>query len=474
MAEKGKQPDPIVSKSGSDLVLKLYNAIKSLRTVQHDISALHEKLGSLAEKGKALSLQIGRDRLFLNGNRIEMRSGHAVHRILLNELRKRKIGKIEFLKVPAQGNLEEFLRSLLEMIDDGQPDIEKLQELLGGKNIEFVRVEELGPDASDERLGLSDEKRIHARRIYFYALHLLKEMFIGVRRRRKPPNLDRARQVVRTIVSGYQDSPETFIGLATTKTSRGFLANHGVNVAIYAIALGHRLGLSNRFLVDLGLAGLFHDIGESYLPWLSGDKRMSDQKWEEAKCHPALGVKTVMDAVGSIDMMSSRLISGIYEHHLGYDLSGFPKLTKKKSISLVGRIIAIADFYDLAARPYGQNQFPCFSGRLVELIAEKSGANFDPVLVKYFLLLLGIFPVGTLCRLDTGELGIVCSVMEEGTTGDRPWVRLLAPSGETYRGGELVSLESVNGKKGTYRRSITEILDPNELKVDVAEYLMAF
>jgi HD-GYP domain-containing protein (c-di-GMP phosphodiesterase class II) len=396
MAENRKQQAPIVSKSGSDLVLKLYNAIKSLRTAQHDISALHEKLESLTKKGETLSIQIGRDRLFLNGNRIEMRSGHAVHRILLNELKKRKIGKIEFLEVPAPGNLEEFLRSFLEMSDGGQPDREKLQELLGGKNIEFVRVEELGPDASDESLGLSDEKRIHARRIYFYALHLLKELFIGVRRRRKPPNLNRARRVVRTIVSGYLDSPATFIGLATVKTSRGFLANHAVNVAIYAIALGHRLGLSNGFLVDLGLAGFFHDIGESYLPWLSGNNRLSDQKWEEAKCHPALGVKTVMDAVGSIDMMSSRLISGIYEHHLGYDFSGFPKLTKKKSISLVGRIIAIADFYDLAARPYGKNRFPCFSGRLVELIAEKSGTDFDPVLVKYFLRILGIFPVGSI------------------------------------------------------------------------------
>ncbi len=105
---------------------------------------------------------------------------------------------------------------------------------------------------------------------------------------------------------------------------------------------------------------------------------------------------------------------------------------------------------------------------------ERSGRDFDPVLTKYFVRMLGMLPVGTLCRLDTGEVGIVCSVMEEGTTGERPSVRLLVATGETYRRGDLVSLDSADEKTGKYRRSIGEILDPNELRIDVAEYLIEF
>jgi len=110
----------------------------------------------------------------------------------------------------------------------------------------------------------------------------------------------------------------------------------------------------------------------------------------------------------------------------------------------------------------------------LELIAERSGRDFDPTLTKYFARIVGPLPVGTLCRLDTGELGIVCSLMEEGTTGDRPWVRLLVPSGGIYRRGDAVSLKLMDRETGKYQRSIVEIIDPNELKIDVAEHLVPF
>ncbi len=190
--------------------------------------------------------------------------------------------------------------------------------------------------------------------------------------------------------------------------------------------------------------------------------------------HPFRGVKIVMNAGGLNETELSRLISGIFEHHLRYDRSGFLKLRKKENISLVGRIIALADFYDLAARPYGKRQFPCFSDRLVAMIVDRRGKDFDPILTKYFVRVLGRLPVGSLCRLDTGESGIVCGMMEEGTAGDRPWVRLLVPAGESYRSGDLVNLDSTDEKTGKYRRSISEILDPNEMGIDVAEYLISF
>lgn len=475
MAQRPTNQAPFISESGSELVLKLYNAIRSLMTAQHDISVLREMVDNLLKNGGKLSIQIGKDRFLLNDNKIEMRSGHAVHRILLTELKKRRISKIEFSELPAPGDLEEFLRSLMGMSDDSQNYGEMLQRILREKKIESVQVEGPRPGARDQELDFSHKRNVQYTRIYFYAIQLMKEMFVQAEKG-KSLDLSLTRRVIRAMVSGYVDAPGTFMGLATTKTNREFLANHSVNVVIYAIALGHRLGLSNRFLVDLGLAALFHDIGESHLAWVggNGEQELTEQEWEEAKIHPALGVKIIMGAGGSNETTVSRLMAGIFTHHLRYDLSGFPKLRKKRNISLVGRIISLADFYDLAARPYGKNRFPCFSDRLLELIVDRSGKDFDPVLAKYFVRILGMFPVGTLCRLDTGELGIVCTIMEEGTTGERPWVRLLIPAGETYRGGDLVNLDSVDKKAGKYRGSIVEILDPNDLRIDVAEYLIEF
>lgn len=476
MAKRSKNQDATVSRTGSELVLKLYNALRSMRIAQHDISTLREMLEKLTKTGEPLTIQIGRDRLFLNNDRIEMRFGHTVHRILLNEFKRRQIGKIEFPELPDVRDLEEFLRIFLVLSDGSQRDSETLQSLLRDREIESIRVERLIPREVGEELGFTYEKHAYYTRIYFYAMHLLKETFGKVRRGDGLPDLSLPRRVVRAMLSGYVDSPSIFMGLATTKTNREFLTNHSVNVAIYALALGHRLGLSNRLLIDLGLASFFHDIGEIQLSWpdAAKDRDLDKKEWEEVAIHPVLGVKTMMNAVGSNGPALSRLWAGIFEHHLRYDLSGFPKLRRKKNISLLGRIIGLADFYDHAARPYGKNRFPCFSSRLLELIAERSGKDFDPTLAKYFARTLGMFPVGTLCRLDTGDLAIVCSLTEEGTTGDRPWVRVLEPAGDNYRGGDLVNLESVGEKNRKYLRSIAEILDPNEFEIDVAEYLLEF
>jgi HD-GYP domain-containing protein (c-di-GMP phosphodiesterase class II) len=462
-----------ISQNGSELVLKLYNAMRSLAAVQHDIITLWKMVEAVMEKEGGLSFHINEDRLFLNNNRIEMRSGHLVHHTLLSELRKRRIGRIEFSEVPDPQDLETFLRHLMETVDHGLHDSTRLQQILAEEAIASIVVEELGQGGDVENRRLSHGKTAHHTQVYFYAISLMRALFLQTRRNR-PLDPSIPSRVVRTITTCYGRASATFMRLATFKTSQDFLANHAVNVAIYAIALGHRLGFSNRFLVDLGLAALLHDIGESRLGWLedTGERRLTQKEWGEVVAHPAEGVR-IMTGMRGVDLATmSRLIAGAFEHHIRYDLSGFPGQKRKRKLSLVGGIIALADFYDLAARPSGERMFPFFSDQLLEAIIERSGRDFDPILARYFLRSVGILPVGTLCRLDTGELGIVNRPTEEDTTGERPWVRLLTPRNRTYQPGEEVNLNSMDRKTGKYGRSIVEILDPNEMGIDVAEYLI--
>jgi HD-GYP domain-containing protein (c-di-GMP phosphodiesterase class II) len=464
-----------ISQSGSNLVLKLYNAIRSLTNVEHDISTLHEQVEEMIKKQGEFAIHVGKDRLLLNDHRIEMRSGHLVHHALLSELKKRNISRVEFSEVPDGQHLETFLRCLMQTKGDGQDGGETLQKSLAEKSIESIVVEGFGqpPDSEDRR---SDKERnTHDARIYFYAIALMREIF-GRARRQESLDLGLARKVTRTITSWYGNAPTTFMALATFKSNRDILANHAVNVAIYAIALGHRLGFSNRFLVDLGLAALLHDIGESRLSWLKagGKRRLTESEWAEAMRHPVEGVRILTGVTGVKGHTMNCLLAGAFEHHLGYDLSGFPSLKRKRGLSLVGGIVALADFYDRAARPYGKNMFPFFSDRLPEAIMERSGTDFDPILARYFVRSIGILPVGTMCLLDTGEVGIVTRPMEEDTTGERPWVRLLEQDGSRYQPGESVDLNSTDPRTGGYNRTIVEILDPNDLNIDVAEYLIDF
>jgi len=404
-----------------------------------------------------------------------MRSGHIVHHALLSELKKRNISRVEFSEVPDTQHLETFLRCLMETKGDGQDGGVTLQKTLVEKSIGSIVVEGFGqaPD-SEDRLSYK-ERNTQCTRVYFYAIALMREIFARARRQ-ESLDLGLASKVIRNMASWYGNAPMTFMALATFKSNRYILANHAVNVAIYAIALGHRFGFSKRFLVDLGLAALLHDIGESRLSWLeaAGKRRLTEREWAEAMMHPVEGVRIMMGVTGVEGHTMNCLLAGAFEHHLGYDLSGFPGLKKKRGLSLVGGIIALADFFDRAARPYGKSKFPFFSDRLPEVIIERSGTDFDPILARYFVRSVGILPVGTLCLLDTGELGIVSRPMEEDTTGERPWIRLLERDGSRYQPAKWVDLNSTHPKSGRYERTIVEILDPNDLNIDVAEYLIDF
>jgi hypothetical protein len=103
---------------------------------------------------------------------------------------------------------------------------------------------------------------------------------------------------------------------------------------------------------------------------------------------------------------------------------------------------------------------------------ERSGKDFDPALVKIFVNMLGIFPLGTLVLLNTNEMGIVVQISEDSELIDRPRVCLVYYSDGEYRKGETVDLREMDEGAKDFRRTIMKTLDPNEYNINVAEYLM--
>jgi len=99
--------------------------------------------------------------------------------------------------------------------------------------------------------------------------------------------------------------------------------------------------------------------------------------------------------------LSARLIDAAFEHHLKFDLTGYPRLARKRNVTLFGKIIAIADFYDALVRPRVYRQYPYVSEKILGLMLERAGKDFDPALVKVFINMIGIFPLGTLVLLNT-------------------------------------------------------------------------
>ena len=102
---------------------------------------------------------------------------------------------------------------------------------------------------------------------------------------------------------------------------------------------------------------------------------------------------------------------------------------------------------------------------------ERSGKDLDPALVKVFVTMIGVFPLGTLVLLNTNEIGIVIQTPEDSEQIDRPMVKLLYYRDGEYLVGETVDLREVDEVTLDYKRSIVKTLDPNQYHINISEFL---
>lgn len=274
-------------------------------------------------------------------------------------------------------------------------------------------------------------------------------------------------------VNCIMQDESSLLGLANIKNYDEYTFNHSVNVAIYAIALGQRIGIPKMILSHLGMAGLFHDIGKIKIPRaiLNKKEKLSAEEWTVIRFHPVVGAEMIIQ-MKEWGELSTRLIGATFEHHLKYDLSGYPKLSRKRNLTLFGKVVALADFYDALVRPRVYRKFPYVSEKILGLMLERAGKDFDPALVKVFINMIGIFPLGTLVLLNTNEMGIVMQTQEDPDLIDRPRVCLLYYSDGEYRKGKIVDLGEMDDEGRTFKRSIVKTLDPNEYNLNVAEFLI--
>ncbi len=286
-------------------------------------------------------------------------------------------------------------------------------------------------------------------------------------------NVRKAKRLMQNAVNAIVEDESALLGLANIKNYDEYTFNHCVNVAIYAIALGQRIGIPKKHLSYLGMAAMFHDIGKVRIPKeiLNKTGKLTPEEWTIMRLHPLAGAEIVM-RIKEWGELSTRMINATFEHHLKYDLTGYPRLARKRRISLFSRIITLSDFYDALVRPRVYNRFPFVSEKILGIMLERSGKDFDPALVKVFINMIGVFPLGTLVLLGTNEMGVVVQTQEDVDLIDRPKVNLISYSEGEYRKGEVVDLREMDEKTGSFKRTIVRTLDPNEYNINVAEFII--
>ncbi|MDO9263145.1 MAG: HD domain-containing protein, partial [Desulfosalsimonadaceae bacterium] len=246
--------------------------------------------------------------------------------------------------------------------------------------------------------------------------------------------------------------------------------HHSVNVSIFPIALGQRLGLSMKQLTELGMVALFHDIGKLEIPTeiLNKPTSLNDEDWRIIKKHPVEGVRILLK-MRRLDYTSIRSAIVSFEHHMYYNNTGYPTVKKYPPLDLYSRIVSLADQHDAmtSARVYSRTSMS--PDKALNIMIKQAGTQLDPLLLQFFINMVGVYPIGTLVMLDSKELALVYEI--NPIFVDRPHVMILTDTSGKQVNVHTVDLSEKN-PEGGYAKSIVKTLDSNAYKVNLAEFLI--
>jgi HD-GYP domain-containing protein (c-di-GMP phosphodiesterase class II) len=309
-----------------------------------------------------------------------------------------------------------------------------------------------------------------ALRTYGYAMNSLQNLSQKLSSDRYA-GIGKAVHLVQNMVDLIMDDDNVLLGLSTIRDYDDYTFTHSVNVAILSVCLGNRIGLSRPLLSRLGLSGLFHDLGKIDVPKeiLNKPGRLEDEEFAELQKHSLNSVRRIIRLRASYDKKANILLPP-FEHHLKYDLSGYPKTPRKKPLSLLGRIVSIADVYDAVTSQRIYRSRFLSPDQALGLMLKGSGTDFDPILVKVFINMLGVYPLGTVLKFDNGEMGIVTNPPDKNKHTSELWVLLLQDNGDgSYTKLYTTSLGTWNEDQEGFNRPIQESCHPSELGIQPAE-----
>jgi HD-GYP domain-containing protein (c-di-GMP phosphodiesterase class II) len=264
------------------------------------------------------------------------------------------------------------------------------------------------------------------------------------------------------------------MGLTSIKNYDNYMANHSANVSVLAVCFGRRLGLEKKELLDLGISAFFHDIGKLEIPVEIIDKKeeLTEEEREIMQRHTYYGAGKLI-CLKDMSFLPLKALYVALEHHVWANFNGYPKYWKKDTINFYSKIIKMCDFFDAITtiRPYRESALN--RDEAVSLMLEKRGEEFDPVLLKVFANMVGIYPIGTLVALDNGELGIVVEINSEVAFILRPKVKLITDGAGNKIDGEIVDLTDTEPVKKQYKRTIVKSLNPEKYGIKPSDYFLA-
>lgn len=198
-------------------------------------------------------------------------------------------------------------------------------------------------------------------------------------------NLKALANVIAGFITAFRREANPLLALVPLRLLDEYTFTHSVNVGILNIAQGMSLGIEGQMLHDIGLAGVLHDVGKIFTDrqLLKKPAALTTAEWQIMKLHPSRGAQYLLNQA---DVPKVAVITA-FEHHMRYDLGGYPQVPASWELSLCSQMTMISDTFDAlrTRRSYKDSwDFPKISGHMLNL----AGAQLNPKLTLNFLKVL--------------------------------------------------------------------------------------
>jgi HD-GYP domain-containing protein (c-di-GMP phosphodiesterase class II) len=293
------------------------------------------------------------------------------------------------------------------------------------------------------------------------------DTMLGDSRLGRSVDTKQARLLVTQLADQVIKNPDALIWLTYLKERDEYTATHCINVCILALSFGRELNLDQDSLHKLGMGTLLHDIGKMNVPEeiLNKPGRLTKEEFEIIKAHPSDG-HAMLITDHEIDPASLHVV---LHHHERLDGGGYPNGLSEEEIPLLTRISSIVDVYDAITsdRCYHDAVSPATA---LENLFKWSSGNFDVSLLERFIKCLGIYPIGSVVQLNSGEVGVVVATDESRRL--KPVVLLVLNSaGKLYERRRLVNLSSDMWENTGKPLSINKVFQPDATKINIKTIL---
>ncbi len=477
--EKGgkKAPQLYLSEQGRNLVYQLYASIKTAQlyersnlTYVKQSENLFDLVKSLSEKQENIILNSKEGYLFLNETRLKFSfEGYISSKFLLETFRKFQFESLTVTPEVVKEELDEFIFLLAHTTYDCADPFGRLEKRVADSGIQHIKLEKFAQewDTGDE--ASPENRKKVAKKRFFKTLSVAREMVESAKTKRSI-NTVKSKRAIQFLIDQLIHDEAHLMSLTAIKNFDEYTFAHSVNVCILSVALGGRLGLSKKNLSELGYAALFHDIGKVKIPLniLNKPGELNGEEWKEMRKHSILGVKVLLSR-RALDKFSLWAMVVAFGHHLKMDLSGYPQLSFKKDLDLYTRIVTITDVYDSMTSGRVYTKVPLTPDVALKRMMGQAERGFDPVLLKVFINMLGIYPVGLVVLLDTEEVGVVMKSNPDELS--RPEVAIIADKSGKKDRLEMVDLTQIDERTGKYKRTIVKTINPQQYKLDIARYI---